>query len=420
MKLSKRPLPLLLGAAGIASAAAIAIGGAQVAGNGAATTSAGASVTQVTTPYAEGYGTWRGRAGSVVPDPTNGQTTNGQTDTGQSDTGAPTTTGTTSEATARQMVGVVDIVTTVNYDQGEAAGTGMVLTASGEVLTNNHVVEGATSITVTVLSTGRSYAATVVGTSPTHDVAVLQLTGASGLATVDLGDSSSVQVGDTVTGVGNAGNAAGTSAATGEVTALGQDITASDGSGSDSEELTGLIMTSAPIEAGDSGGPLYDAQGQVVGIDTAAQSSGRSGQTVAGYAIPIDTAVAVAQQITSGVDNATVHQGLPAFLGIQTAPVATGGFGQQGNGLGSSGGSATGASGGAVVGGVISGSAAARAGLTAGSTITALGGTAVASSTDLTAALATHDPGDRVSIAWTDVSGTAHTSTVTLGSGPAD
>ena len=330
--------------------------------------------------------------------------------------GSTATTGATTEATASQLVGVVDIVTTVNYGQGEAAGTGMVLTSSGEVLTNNHVVEGATSIKVTVLSTGRNYAATVVGTSPTNDVAVLQLSGASGLATVDLGDSSSVQVGDSVTGVGNAGNEAGTSAATGEVTALDQDITASDGSGTDSEQLTGLIMTNAAIEAGDSGGPLYNDRGEVVGIDTAAQTSGRSGVTVAGYAIPIDTAVAVAEQITSGVDNATIHQGVPAFLGIQTAQASANGFGQQGDGFGAAASDGTGAP----VSGVVSGSAAEKVGITAGSTITAVGGTAIASSTDLTSALAGHDPGDRVSVTWTDASGSTHTATVTLGSGPAD
>jgi S1-C subfamily serine protease len=427
MKLSRRPLPLVLGAAGVASAAAIAIGGAQIAGQDTASTAAGTSVTQVTNPYAGSTGTGRSRTWGAVPDQTvpdqtvpdqtvPDQTANGQTDTGQSGTGTSTT-GTTAEATASQLVGVVDIVTTVSYDQGEAAGTGMVLTSSGEVLTNNHVVEGATSIKVTVLSTGRTYVASVVGTSPTNDVAVLQLSGATGLATVDLGDSSAVQVGDTVTGVGNAGNEEGTSAATGEVTALGQDITASDGSGTDSEDLTGLIVTSAPIAAGDSGGPLYDAQGQVVGIDTAAQTSGRSGQTVAGYAIPIDTAIAVADQITSGVDNATVHQGLPAFLGIQTAQAPTAGFGQQAtNGFGTAPGDTTGAP----VSGVVSGSAAQRAGITAGSTITAVGGTAISSSADLTTALAAHDPGDRVAIAWTDASGTEHTATVTLGSGPAD
>jgi S1-C subfamily serine protease len=364
MKLTRRPLPLILGAAGVASAAAIAIGGVQVAGNNAAATSAaGASISSVTNPYAGAYGspgdrTWGAVPDSSVPDssvPDSGDTTPSTTD---GTVTTETTTGTTTEATASQLVGVVDIVTTVNYDQGEAAGTGMVLTSSGEVLTNNHVVEGATSIKVTVLSTGRTYAATVVGTSPTNDVAVLQLTDASGLATVELGDSSALQVGDAVTGVGNAGNKAGTSAATGEVTALDQDITASDGSGTAGEQLTGLVMTSAPIEAGDSGGPLYDAQGRVVGIDTAAQTSGRSGQTLAGYAIPIDTALAVAEQITSGI--------------------------------------------------------------TAGSTITAVDGHTIASSADLSTVLAAHDPGDRVSVTWTDASGSAHSATVTLGSGPAD
>ncbi|WP_161988538.1 S1C family serine protease [Pedococcus bigeumensis] len=413
MKLSRRPLPLLLGAAGIASAAAIAIGGAQLASNAsAAGSAAGTSISSVTNPYADGYGTRGGRTWGAVP----GSGDTGASGTAPATTDGTTTTGTTTEATASQLVGVVDIVTTVGYDQGEAAGTGMVLTSAGEVLTNNHVVDGATSIEVTVLSTGRSYSAKVVGTSPTNDVAVLQLSGATGLATVDVGESTSLQVGDAITGVGNAGNEDGTSAATGQVTALNQDITASDGTGTDSEDLTGLIMTNAAIEAGDSGGPLHDAQGQVVGIDTAAQTSGRSGQTVAGYAIPIDTALAVADQITSGVDNATIHQGVPAFLGIQTASASANGFGQQDSGLGASSSGSTGAA----VDGVVSGSAAQKAGITAGSTITGVGGKAIGSSADLTAALATHDAGDRVSVTWTDASGTAHTATVTLGSGPAD
>jgi S1-C subfamily serine protease len=418
MKPTRRPLPLLLGAAGIASAAAIAIGGAQLAGTStAAGASASTNVTQATSPFAGGYGTRGGRTWGLVPDSgdTGSSDSSGTTPSTADGSGTATTPGMTTEASASQLVGVVDIVTTVNYDQGEAAGTGMVLTSSGEVLTNNHVIEGATSINVTVLSTGRSYPATVVGTSPANDVAVLQLSGASELATVDLGSSSALQVGDAVIGVGNAGNEAGTSAATGQVTALDQDITASDGTGTDSEQLTGLIMTDAAIEAGDSGGPLYDAQGQVVGIDTAAQTSGRSGQTVAGYAIPIDTALGVAEQISSGVDTVTIHQGVPAFLGIQAAQAATG-FGESANGFGSSTGSSTGAP----VSGVVSGSAAQGAGITTGSTITAVGGTTLSSAVDLTTALATHDPGDRVSVAWTDASGATHRATVTLGSGPAD
>jgi S1-C subfamily serine protease len=304
----------------------------------------------------------------------------------------------TGEATATQIKGIVDITTTVDYTAGEAAGTGMILTSDGEVLTNNHVVDGATKITVTVLSTGKSYTAKVIGTSPTNDIAVLQLTDASGLATANLGDSSGIKVGDAVTGVGNAGDAAGTSAAPGAITALDQAITASDQGGTNAEHLTGLIETDADIQAGDSGGPLYDASGKVIGIDTAAQASARSGATVAGYAIPIDHALDIAHQILSGADNATIHQGLPAFLGIQMSQVGTG----------------------TTIAGVVDGSAASKAGLAAGDAITAIGGTSVASPAAITAAISSHNPGDRVKIGWTDQSGVSHTATVTLGEGPAD
>ncbi len=302
------------------------------------------------------------------------------------------------EATAKQVQGVVNIVTTIDYGTGEAAGTGMIMSSDGLVLTNNHVVDGATKIKVTDLTTNRTYTAKVVGTSPTNDVAVLRLENASGLTTVSFGDSSSVSVGDSVTGVGNAGNDPGTSAAKGTVTALNESITASDGaSSSDSEKLSGLIEINADIQSGDSGGPLYDSSGKVVGIDTAAQTD-QAGNTTAGYAIPIDHALSVAQQIIDGVDNDTIHQGLPAFLGIQMSS------------QGSSG----------TVAGVVSGSAADKAGITQGSTITSIGGTSVSTQKQISAAVTKHHPGDRVSISWTDANGTHHTRTVTLGEGPAD
>ena len=301
-------------------------------------------------------------------------------------------------ATAAQLAGVVDIVTTIGYDRGEAAGTGVVLTSDGRILTNNHVIEGSTRITVTVLSTGRSYLAKVVGTSPANDIAVLRLQGASGLTTARLGDSTAVRVGDEVTGVGNAGNEAGTSAAKGTVTDLDEQVTASDGTGTDAETLTGLIEIAADIRSGDSGGPLYDAAGEVVGIDTAAQTSARDGATVAGYAIPIDHALDVAQQIVAGVDDETIHQGLPAFLGIQLAAYGTG----------------------TTIAGVVDGSAAEAAGLGAGDTITSIGRTSVASTDAISSTIAGHDPGDRVTVAWTDAGGVAHSGTVILGSGPAD
>jgi S1-C subfamily serine protease len=321
-----------------------------------------------------------------------------------------TTTQATTEATSSQLTGVVDIVTTVGFGQGEAAGTGIVLTSDGTILTNNHVISGSTSIKVTVLATGRTYTANVVGTSATNDIAVLRLEGAGGLATAPMGSSAGVTVGDEVTGVGNAGNEPGTAASPGTVTALDQQITAGDGSG-DGETLTGLIQTDAAIASGDSGGPLLDASGRVIGIDTAAQTD-RTGQTVAGYAIPIDHALDIASQILAGTDNATVSQGVPAFHGVQTSAAGDGQFGGWAP-------QSSGYAAGVTIAGVVADSAAERAGLSAGDTITALDGTSVGGTEELTAALGEHEPGDRVAIVWTDGSGAEHTATVTLGEGPA-
>jgi S1-C subfamily serine protease len=184
-------------------------------------------------------------------------------------------------------------------------GTGVVITSSGEVLTNNHVIAGATSISVTDLGNGRTYSATVVGTDVAHDIAVLQLQGASGLKTITVGDSSKVAVGDNVTALGNAQGTGGPSSiSTGQVTALNQSITATDETGTNPEQLTGLIQISAPLQPGDSGGPLVNSKGQIVGIDTAASVSFRfrRAQTTSNeaYAVPINEAIAIAQQIVSG------------------------------------------------------------------------------------------------------------------------
>jgi S1-C subfamily serine protease len=312
------------------------------------------------------------------------------------------------EATSAEQIGVVDITTQLDYGEGEAAGTGVVLTSSGAILTNNHVVDGATKIAVTVVSTGRSYAASVVGTDPTDDVAVLRLSGASGLATVRLAtaaQAADVAVGDAVTAVGNAGGRGGTpTAAAGSVVALGREITASDENGTAAERLTGLIQVDADVQAGDSGGPLYSG-GAVIGIDTAASTSGRGRVATtaahtrsAGFAIPITTATAIAGRIVDGEQSSTIHQGSPAFLGVQLPAGSDD----------------------TTVSGVVRGSPAAAAGLRAGDTITAVDGVALDGPDALSTALGGHRPQDRVRITWTDSAGDSRTATVTLATGPAD
>ena len=298
---------------------------------------------------------------------------------------------------------LVDIVTTVGYDEGQGAGTGVVLSPDGIVLTNHHVVAGATAIEVTDVGNGRTYQATVLGYDRSHDVAVLRLSGASGLTTAPLGDSSSVTVGDSVVAVGNAGGAGGTpSAVAGSVTGLNQSITAQDSSNGTSENLVGLIQVDAAIQPGDSGGALVDTHRTVVGIITAGSFTAVSqGTATQGYAIPIATAHAIAQQILAGSASATVHIGGTAFLGIQV----------QGSSIG-----ATGP--GVLVAGVIPGSAAAGAGLVAGDVITVVDGQTVATAERLTSLLGSHRPGDTVTLRWTDQSDTSHTATVKLGTGP--
>ncbi|MDT4939824.1 MAG: hypothetical protein QOG80_3495 [Pseudonocardiales bacterium] len=370
----------VLAAAGTATGFALTAGGSTtVAGSGTAIPSFDQRQINGTGPF-----------GGTLPTPGSG---NGGT--GNGGTGNSSTVGT---ATAAQSVGVVDIVTVLGYQNAKAAGTGMVVTPSGEIVTNNHVVEGATSISVTIVSTGQTYTATVVGTDPTDDVAVIQLANASGLATANFGSSSTVAVGAAVTGVGNAGGTGGTpSASTGSVVALNQTVTASDASGQNSETVTGLIESDAAIQAGDSGGPLYDAAGKVVGMDTAA-ATGRGGATVAAYAIPITKALSIASTIESGQASSTIHIGATGFIGVSVSDTT----------------------GGAGIAGVVAGGPAAKAGIVAGDTITAVNGTAVSSGTTLHNLLSSTKPGQQVSVSWTDASGAAHHATVTLVAGPAD
>ena len=380
---------------------------------------------------------WRPTAASVVPavnpggpnypysppgNSTGGTGTGGGTGTSGGTGGGTSTSGT--GVAAKVDPELVDINTTLGYQDMQAAGTGIVVTSSGEVLTNNHVIDGATTITATDIGNGRTYTATVVGYDRSADLAVLQLANASGLSTAQLGDSSTVKVGDPVTAIGNAGGTGLTpTAAPGSVTALNQSITASDESSGTSEQLTGMIQVNADVQPGDSGGPLVDASGAVIGMDTAGSAStgfaGQSGQggqsdqggqqATQGFAIPIDTALPVAQQIVAGTASTAVHLGATAFLGVQISSVTSGG-GQ---------GSGDGASAGALVAGVIPSTPAAQIGIAEGDVITSLGGQPVASANALSTLMAGHKPGDRVSVGWTDNTGASRSATVTLVSGPA-
>ena len=201
---------------------------------------------------------------------------------------------------ARIDPGLVNISSSLDEPGTGVAGTGIVLDSSGEVLTNNHVIRGATSIAVTDVGNGRTYPATVMGDDAKHDIAVLQLQGASGLETVSIGDSSDVAVGDEIAAIGNAGGGGGTPSATvGTVTVLDRAVSVSDSATGGVEQLAGLFQFTALVQPGDSGGPLVNTAGQVIGVVTAASVGfGPSGGE--GFAIPINDAIAISKHIHAG------------------------------------------------------------------------------------------------------------------------
>jgi len=295
--------------------------------------------------------------------------------------------------------GVVLIETNLGYQGGQAAGTGMVLTSSGEILTNNHVIRGATDIRVVIPGTSRAYPAEVVGYDVAHDVAVLQAGHASNLRTVSLGNSDTVSAGQGVLALGNAGGTGRLTPATGSVTNVNRSITVGDDQGG-SESLSGLIETNAAVRPGDSGGPLLNSSGQVIGMDTAASVSNDVSQTTGGdgFAIPINRALSITRQIEAGHGSAAIHLGDTAFLGVEATADSYGS--------------------GAVIASVVPGSPADRAGLVAGDLITSVGGRAVSSPDELSAAVSTQKPGASLTATYVDQVGTSQATNVTLASGP--
>jgi len=316
---------------------------------------------------------------------------------------------------------VVDITATGTMSTGftqsqfEDAGTGMIISPNGLVLTNNHVIAGASSIEVTLYGQSRPRPARVVGTDPAHDVALLQIEGANNLPTVTFGDSAALQVGDPVVAIGNALALQGSPTVTqGIVSALNRTITASDNGFQ--ETISGMIQTDAPISSGNSGGPLVDAEGDVVGMNTAVITS--SGQTAAqnlGFAESINSVLPIVKALESnpaaytGQQNSSPSQGQEAFLGvgIQTlTPALDAQLGLPSTQTG------------ALVDYVYPGSAAAGAGIQPGNVITAVNGVAVTSAASLASQIRALAPGQMVAVTVVTQSGT-QTLNVTLGSMPA-
>ena len=301
--------------------------------------------------------------------------------------------------------GLVDINTTLSYQGAVGAGTGILLSPDGEVLTNNHVIEGATEITAVSLANSRTYPVDVIGFDRASDIALVRLRGATGLPTAILGTSSTLAVGDPIAAIGNSnGSSAPPSYAPGTVTEIGASVRASDESGGGARELYDLIRVAAEIRPGDSGGPLVNSAGQVVGVNVAATLTYRMGGVTGGegFAIPIDRALAIANQIRSGVISDSIHLGDTAFIGVgiaDSSPMSRGPAG-------------------AVVRQVLPGTPAGQIGLFSGDVITAVDGIPINSAEDLSKVMDQRRPGDIIMLTWIDRAGIPRSAPLVLAKGP--
>jgi S1-C subfamily serine protease len=333
--------------------------------------------------------------------------------------GANTTNLNEDSVASKVKPGMVDINSTLKYQDGAAAGTGMILSSNGVVLTNNHVVEGSTHLTATTVVAGKKYQATVLGVDPTDDVALIKLQGASGLKTVQVGDSSKVRLGTAVVAIGNAGGTGGAPTVTsGSITALGRTITASNsGSSQNTETLHNMIQTNAPIAEGDSGGALANGAGQVVGMNTAANSQSLGGPgTSMGFAIPINRALAIAKLIASGKASGHILIGPKGFMGVGVDAVkdANQCLAQSGVRAGYQ----VPTQSGALVCYAYPGTPAYKAGVRPGDVITGVSGQSVSTASGLTGVMLKYKPGTTVSLTWVDSQKQSHTSSLTLITGP--
>ncbi|MGE2724181.1 S1C family serine protease [Mycolicibacterium pulveris] len=288
---------------------------------------------------------------------------------------------------------VVRLDTEIDYQNAIGNGAGIVLDPNGQVLTNFHVVSGADRINATVA--GRTYPAELIGYDRRHDIAVLQLIGAVGLPTAPIGDSTTLTGGEPVVALGNAmGTNRPLTREVGTITGFGRTVNAEDTLTGSKDELTGLIEFAAPVVAGDSGGPVVNAAGQVVGITTAASVNYRLGPGGEGYAIPINDALAIADQIRARIPSDSVHIGPPVLLGVGVRTA------QRGPGV--------------FIAEVLRGGPADRAGLVDGDILLALDGVPLDSATALTYVLDRHYPGDVLDVTWLDRAGQQRTGKVAL------
>jgi putative serine protease PepD len=305
---------------------------------------------------------------------------------------------------AQIAAAVQDNVVSITTQSGE--GSGVILSADGYILTNNHVVATAQGNTVQIIfANGKKATANIVGTDPRSDLAVVKASGVSGLKPAKFGDSSQMQVGDTVLALGSPLGLEG-SVTAGIISAKDRTIQSSSDEQTpqspfgnspfgqqqqqqqqSSSTISGLLQTDAPINPGNSGGALVNTNGQVIGINSAIATSGSSSGNIGlGFAIPSNKAIQVAQDLMSG--KKVSH---PA-LGVSVTEAEGGG---------------------ALVSNVTGGSAAAKAGLQQGDVITSVNGKPVNDSDDLVGIIQSANVGDKVTIAFTR-NGAEKTVTATL------